>query len=271
MYIDKIFTENPSSMVVVGSNPARLKHIVAYRAGENGALRFKKTASVSSRGHLDVLREKRILAFMTHASVLPQMLFPDIVEFDCGDDVCLTVSEVVVAGVNKTFFDSRTPTFEDAENFCRYVRRCTGRRVSRKASLLGFVDKTVGKSLQRSDFLGLGDATSVEVNLAHCDFTPWNVRIADDFFLVIDFEMCRFRMPPFYDLVHFWYSDLKLLRLWADESIVEEAIQLVQSYPIEERDALRVAVRFYFGMLFLRDRLDKSLLLQLADCECLDK
>lgn len=265
-FIHRLLTQNSSCAVVVGSNPNRIKYILVYPCPDNESLRFKKIAPIGSAGRSDIIREKRILNFISKVKTLKKIKVPEVIEYRCGENVSLTTAEVTAGEPEHTFFKSRLPTLEDVEDFCIYVHDHTRLRIGRRSSLLGFVETRVGRLLNRNDVLELGEAISVDVSLAHCDFTPWNVRINEEFFLMIDFETCRLRMPPFYDFVHFWYVELKLLRLSPDEVIIDEAIRFSQNYRTPHRQAMIVAFRFYFGLLFLRGRIDQSLLLKLVDC-----
>ena len=255
----------PDSAIVVGSNSLRMKFILVLQPEASASPEFIKFANGNSLGRRDIRRERRMLNFLTRKMSIHGVTLPSVIAFNDAASTCLQVSQVECSRTGVAFKNAQTLDLHSAFEFSLSMLEQTGKKKRRRSTLYGFVERKIRQELGLDDYLRLGGSPTVDVCFAHCDLTPWNARVCGDGdFLLIDLESARLNVPPFYDFVHFWYTHQMLLLKKSESQIVEEAIGLVHAYGGEFKAHLHVAINFYFGLLYLRDKVSSDVIFELS-------
>jgi hypothetical protein len=250
--------------VVRGSNEKRLKFIAAYFM--SGTLVFEKFCDKLSTARFDILREKRILEYLSNSSYYEWFDHPQLIDCRTSNYISLKTRGIFDSETGKSFSSLPSPSLRDLENFCSQICLKHGQQYKKERTLVWVVFTNVETMLGKQGLLSndLKDEMTT-LCLCHGDLTPWNAKIVNSKFYLIDFEHCRLRFPPYYDLIHFWHSTLVLLDRVPIKNLADFFPSLLKQCSPSRRDQIILAGKFYYCLKFLRGDIDIDFLMSLLN------
>ena len=250
--------------VIRGSNDKRLKFIATYFM--SGIPVFEKFCEKLSSARFDILREKRILEYLSRSSYDELFVHPQLIDFVSSNYISIKTRGIFDLETGESFSSLTSPSLQDLENFCSQICLKHGQQHKKEKTLVWVVFNNVETMLGRQGLLSSdlkGDMTTL--CLCHGDLTPWNAKILNGTFYLIDFEHCRFRFPPYYDLIHFWHSTIVLLERVPVKNIADFFPSFLKQCSSSRRDEIILAGKFYYCLKFLRGDVDIYFLISLLN------